>query len=525
MPLFTWPCQSITGIRVVNGHPRILVPHLTSLALYRRLKSTETQKWNVTAEKAFIQGTGEREILTKEGRVGGHDPVSSIQGEFGIGNVSTPFYIQTVGEIADARSPAVFSAPLVFSIKKAKQSEEVSQSRPIGHSLWLTITLFTADSSFIPTTVSHESHVRSTIRLPVDSKCFTEEQQLAKLIANASTPSTCTSTIPATGSSNSSARGFSSDPSHSYTPLFSQQQSENLDFLDERAPQLVIAKIYQESGAVKKAIPEMSGPGLVGLSSSSMQILPETRFDYAVRGMGEGGGESMAIIQHENIMVAPQNFENGFTHFIKRFYKFISYGRANGAVALFAGHNAFLRWKAVQDAGVPSSMKPMERASFGLRPTSRGSFDLALRLLLKCYTLRWATYCQGGCQFDCSGRACEVAGMRVAGIIFNLIIQWWRYGPISKQLREFMQSAAQVHYKIDMSAYVFSYYRIAAATVGATLNNLLLWLGPDLDCFYLLSFEIFPDCVLVFPALGNLGFTRLEFCLDNRVLWSSAIEK
>ena len=44
------------------------------------------------------------------------------------------------------------------------------------------------------------------------------------------------------------------------------------------------------------------------------------------------------------------------------------------------------------------------------------------------------------------------------------MVQWWRKGPITKQLRVFLWSDAPVHYKISMMAYMFSYceYRLSA---------------------------------------------------------------
>ena len=35
-------------------------------------------------------------------------------------------------------------------------------------------------------------------------------------------------------------------------------------------------------------------------------------------------------------------------------------------------------------------------------------------------------------------------------LIFNPLIQWWRLGPINKQLRIFLWSDAPVHYKVSM---------------------------------------------------------------------------
>lgn len=78
----------------------------------------------------------------------------------------------------------------------------------------------------------------------------------------------------------------------------------------------------------------------------------------------------VAIIQHESGMflfdevegsrndnistdvmqVAFHYFENGIAHFTRRINKCISLGCANGEIAPFVGHNAFLRWSALQDA-------------------------------------------------------------------------------------------------------------------------------------------------------------------------------
>lgn len=65
---------------------------------------------------------------------------------------------------------------------------------------------------------------------------------------------------------------------------------------------------------------------------------------------------------------------------------------------------------------------------------------------------------------------------------------------------------------------------IAAATFGSIMNYLLLGLGPDLDRFYLHSFEILLACTVVFPALGNFGYTMLEYRLGQRKIFSALVE-
>jgi hypothetical protein len=65
---------------------------------------------------------------------------------------------------------------------------------------------------------------------------------------------------------------------------------------------------------------------------------------------------------------------------------------------------------------------------------------------------------------------------------------------------------------------------IAAATFGSILNYLLLGLAPQIDKFYLHSFEILLACTVVFPGVGNLGFTLLEYRLGHKNFFSALIE-
>lgn len=94
------------------------------------------------------------------------------------------------------------------------------------------------------------------------------------------------------------------------------------------------------------------------------------------------------------MQVANHYFENGIAYFTKRINRCISIGCANGEVAPFVGHNAFLRWSALQEA---SFIDPDDGV---LKVWSESNvsedFDMALRLQLKGYIIRWATYSEAG---------------------------------------------------------------------------------------------------------------------------------
>lgn len=128
---------------------------------------------------------------------------------------------------------------------------------------------------------------------------------------------------------------------------------------------------------------------------------------------------NLAIIQHESdvMQVANHYFENAIAYFTRRFVvlfvcsslatdklhrinRCISMACANGEVAPFVGHNAFLRWRALQDAAFVDHHDKDSKARGEEKIWSESNvsedFDMALRLLQKGYDIRWATYADGG---------------------------------------------------------------------------------------------------------------------------------
>lgn len=104
-------------------------------------------------------------------------------------------------------------------------------------------------------------------------------------------------------------------------------------------------------------------------------------------------GSDIVLNHRKDVMqVAHHYFENGITHFTRRINRCISLGCANGEVAPFVGHNAFLRWSAMQDA---SFIDADGKRKIWSEANVSEDFDMALRLLLNRYTLRWATYSKG----------------------------------------------------------------------------------------------------------------------------------
>ncbi|KAI0764189.1 glycosyl transferase family group 2-domain-containing protein [Trametes elegans] len=150
------------------------------------------------------------------------------------------------------------------------------------------------------------------------------------------------------------------------------EQDTAEEYLEDRALRLAIEETFAESGGRWR-------PWAANGKSLRLAECPE-----------------VAIIQHESDMmqVAHHYFENGIAHFTRRINKCVSMGCANGEVAPFVGHNAFLRWSALQDAAFIDEADGKKK--IWSESNVSEDFDMALRLQLKGYIIRWAAYSEGG---------------------------------------------------------------------------------------------------------------------------------
>jgi cellulose synthase/poly-beta-1,6-N-acetylglucosamine synthase-like glycosyltransferase len=327
--------------------------------------------------------------------------------------------------------------------------------------------------------------------------------------------------------------------------LYDVYGEEDTEDLEEEALGMAIEEMYEESRVNGSGIYGNEGGkgagwkpwgangkamrvGEIILLVDADTVVPEDCLRDAAREMAES--PSVAIIQHESdvMQVAHHYFENGIAYFTRRINRCISMACANGEVAPFVGHNAFLRWKAIQDTAVtdPVDVNRVTREKIWSENTVSEDFDMALRLLGKGYDIRWATYSDGGFKegvsltVDDELNRWQKYAYGCNELLFNPLVQWWRRGPIAKQIHRFVWSNAPVHYKISMMAYMFSYYGIAASITIGIINYVLLGFEFPVDGFYMHSFEIWLATTIVFFGSGNVGYTLLEYRLGKKpLLW------
>ncbi|PPQ75054.1 hypothetical protein CVT26_012056 [Gymnopilus dilepis] len=296
--------------------------------------------------------------------------------------------------------------------------------------------------------------------------------------------------------------------------------------LEEKALGLAIEEMWEESGRRWRPWAANGRSIRIGefvLLVDSDTVVPEDCLRDAAREMK--ASPTVAIIQHESdvMQVAHHYFENGIAYFTRRINKCISFACANGEVAPFMGHNAFLRWKAIQDAVFVDPADGKEKV-WSEHNVSE-DFDMALRLMLKGYIIRWANYSKGGFKegvslsVDDELNRWQKYSYGCNELLFNPLIEWWKRGPINKQIHKFLWSRAPVHYKISMMA-----YGIAGSITISLINYVLLGFQFPVDGYFMHSFEIFLATTVVFWGSGTLGYTLLEYRLGQKKLLYALFE-
>lgn len=175
------------------------------------------------------------------------------------------------------------------------------------------------------------------------------------------------------------------------------EDEDDGESFEDLALSLALDEVFEESGGRFQpwaAHGRALRMGEIVLIVDSDTIVPEDCLRDAAREMAES--PEVGVIQHESdvMQVAHNYFENGIAHFTRRINHAISFACANGEVAAFVGHNAFLRWSAIQDVAFIDDADG-KRKIWSESNVSE-DFDMALRLQLGGYIVRWASYSDGG---------------------------------------------------------------------------------------------------------------------------------
>lgn len=256
--------------------------------------------------------------------------------------------------------------------------------------------------------------------------------------------------------------------------------------------------------------------------------VPEDAFLDAVSEMEQS--PEVGILQFSSgvMQVTNNYFENGVTFFTNLIYSAIRYTVANGDVAPFVGHNAFLRWSALQFV---SFIDEDGFEKFWSESHVSEDFDMSLRIQCAGYIIRLAAWTGDGFKegvsltvYDELSRW-EKYAYGCNEVMFNPAHKWFVHGPFSAVFVRFLRSAIPVTSKITVISYIGTYYAIGAAWILTCVNFLLKgWWNFYLDQYYVDSWQVWFTILLVFTGLGNLGLAAMRYRTREKGLMSALVE-
>ncbi|EXJ56310.1 uncharacterized protein A1O5_12577 [Cladophialophora psammophila CBS 110553] len=240
----------------------------------------------------------------------------------------------------------------------------------------------------------------------------------------------------------------------------------------------------------------------------------------------------VAIMQFSSgsIKTTGTAFEKCFAFFNDMIYTSIKNAVANGDIAPFIGHNAIIRWSALQ-AGKLTTVDG--KSTFWAENCVSEDFEMALRLQSLGYITRFSTI------FGISSGFEEGVSLTVydevarwekyaygcCELIFNPMKDWLFHGPFTKTFRTFIRSDINLTHKITTVGYIGTYFAIGFSWVFALMNYLVLgWVGSYVDWYYIEAFRWFFGTAIVFGCLGTVSLAVHRFRAENRNLLIAFLE-
>jgi hypothetical protein len=235
---------------------------------------------------------------------------------------------------------------------------------------------------------------------------------------------------------------------------------------------------------------------------------------------------NVAIIQFNSgvMQVAFNYFENGITYFTNLIYTAIRFGVASGDIAPFVGHNAILRWNAIQEVGFIED--GVEK--YWSESSVSEDFDMALRLQVLGYIIRFAAWAGDGFKEGVSLTVYdeltrwEKYAFGCNELVFHPIRTWLWRGPFTPLFRKFIASSMPVASKINIIAYIGTYYALGAAWLLTLVNYIAVGFFNDyLSRWYVESWKIWVAIVVVFDAASNVALAVQRYRLGEKGFLSS----
>ena len=219
--------------------------------------------------------------------------------------------------------------------------------------------------------------------------------------------------------------------------------------------------------------------------------------------------------QHYTTPFADQNrnyWEQFISHFTRQIYSEIGGGVANGDGTPLVGHNAFLRWAALQKVAYSDKHCLSHQVKYWSECNVSEDFDMCIRLgnhgMFGRYVMYTGDDFQEGVSLSYMDEIIKFKKFAYGAceILFNPFKLWPTRGPFAPLLLLFVRNPHINWYsKFGMLSYVSSYLAMGAAFYFMLFEGVMSVLNPGFhDVFMIRGFDLMLTCTLIFGGVGTI---------------------
>ena len=291
--------------------------------------------------------------------------------------------------------------------------------------------------------------------------------------------------------------------------------------------------VYNEAlDTVLERCPEAWAAGNIRIGSYILIVDSDTRIpeDCLLDAVSEmEQSPAVAVLQQASgvMQVVFNYWENGITYFTEIIYRAIKYSCSTGDAAAFVGHNAYLRWSALQEVEVIGGDG---RFRYWSESHVSEDFELSMKLQTLGYVVRLAAYNPGYLEgvsltvYDEITRW-EKYAYGCSELIFNPIRYWPTRGPITKLLRTFLMSNIKGYTKFGVFSYMGTYFALGISWIFTVANYFATgWFLVYLDKAYVQSFKIYFFIIVVFTIISGLTLVIYRYRTKETSLFRALFE-
>ncbi|KAK9486205.1 glycosyl transferase family group 2-domain-containing protein [Lipomyces starkeyi] len=298
---------------------------------------------------------------------------------------------------------------------------------------------------------------------------------------------------------------------------------------ETEAYELALAAVIEEEGGNCWAAGDIRIGDIILLVDSDTRIPEDCFLDAASEFYYS---PEVAILQEKSgvMMVVHNYWEELIAWFTRLIYFAIQYATSGGDAAAFVGHNAFLRWSAVQEIAYKDETDN-GRIKYWSEEHVSEDFEMSLKLQTKGYIVRLTTYHDDKFQEGVSLTVYDelVRWQKYAygcsELVFRPVRQWYAGTIFTPLFSRFLWSGMKPFAKFTIIAYIGTYYAIAASLVLTFLNYIIIgWFDFEVDQFYLSSFNNLIALIFVFSGACPVANALVRYRIKESTFWHALAE-